>query len=226
MKNKIAILSAITLMGVTATSNAATFIISNVVNGPGDTLYADADNNLMTSGTVSIGYFNPEIDVTSITNAATDAAKIAALYAVLGSFVEVTSLAPGSPSATLGGSFAGYAEQETATSIGTITTGNSLLGRSIYSIITNASSVASATASSQFAFLLIGTIADDNPVENTYTSNPVNAPIIGSLDSYTGNASGIGTEEDVYVTLKMVPEPTTTLLGAIGALGLLRRRRN
>ena len=225
MKKQLVLVSALALMAGSINSNAASFVISNVVSGPGDTLYADADNNLMSSGTVAIGYFNPDIDVSTISGA-TD--KISALYAVLGSFVTVTSQAPGSLSVTLGGSFAGYAEQAEPTPIGTITTGNALLNRSIYSILTNASSIASATASSQFAFLLIGTINDDNPDEYLYTSNPVNAPIIGSIGSYTGNAAGFGTVEDTYVTLKMatsIPEPSAALLGAFGVLGLLRRRR-
>jgi|LakMenEpi03Aug12_release.lakeMendotaPanAssembly.Ray.scaffolds.fasta_scaffold177063_2 hypothetical protein len=220
MKNKIAILSALTLLSGSMNSNAASFIISNVVNGIGDTLYADASNNLMNGGIVTIGYFSAVIDVTDIDT-------IPELYAQLSNFTTVTSLAPGSYSTTLDGLYAGYAEQSEATSAGNITVGNALLGRSIYSIITNASSLAAATAASQFALVLIGTIADDNPVENTYSANPVNAPIIGSIGSYTGNASGLGTVEDTYVTLKMsaVPEPSAALLGAFGVLGLLRRRR-
>jgi hypothetical protein len=119
--------------------------------------------------------------------------------------------------------------------MGTISSSSALIGRSIYSIITDASSLASATSSNLFAVVKIGTISADELGDNTYTSNPAGlTPIIGSNDTFTGDLGldfdgpggepGLGTQ--TYTTLKLVPEPTTTLLGAIGALALLRRRRN
>ena len=75
----------------------------------------------------------------------------------------------------------------------------------------------------------VGTIFSDDPVEQTYVAQAFSlTPIIGNVGSYTGNASGLASGSEAYTTLKLVsavPEPTAALLGAFGALGLLRRRR-
>ncbi len=198
-------------------SNAALVVVSNVAAGPGDTLYARQDNSLMNSGLVTMGYFDA-----SVTTADID--TIPELFLKLGSFTLITSEVPGSMSAQLGAAFAGYADQATGASLGNVTVGNPLLGRMLYSIVTNASSLAGATPTSQFALVAVGTIKDDVPVENTYLSNPLTAPIIGTIGAFNGDAGG---GAGAYNTLKMtsVPEASTALLGALGALGLLRRRR-
>jgi hypothetical protein len=222
MKMKTTLLAVTGLVASMVASNAALVIVSNVAAGPGDTLYATQTNSLMDGGLVTIGYFDA-----SVTTADID--TIPELFSRLSGFTLLTSAAPGSMGFQFGAAIPGYADQENKTQIGTgpIAIGNPLLGRMLYSIVTSASSLGSATGTSQFALVPIGTItADGPPTETTYVSNPVNAPIIGTIGAFNGDAN-FGGGEGAYNTLKMtsVPEASTALLGALGALGLLRRRR-
>lgn len=220
MKLKKTLMIGLALVSGTLASNGAQMILNNVVGGPGDTLYATSTNTLMNGGVVAIGYFN-----TSAINPTT----IADLASNISNFIIVTSAVPGSNSDTLGGSFAGYLEQTSFTSVsgGLVTPSNNsaLLNRNIYEIVTSASSLAAATGTSEFALLKIGTFQDDGALENQYFGDPAGkTPIIGTLGTFNGDAGG---GPGTYNTLKMavVPEPSAALLGAIGALGLLRRRR-
>ncbi len=64
------------------------------------------------------------------------------------------------------------------------------------------------------------------PDEKEYTINPSGLiPLIGTLGIYNGDAGG---GEGEYKTLKttLIPEPSAALLGSLGVLVLLRRRRN
>ena len=224
MKLRTTLLVGLAFAGATFTSHGAQMIISNVNGGPGvDTLYASNNNALMNGGVVAMGYFPA-----GILDANVD--TIPELQSNLGSFTMVTSVAPGSSSVSLTGSFPGYAEQTDYTSVsgGLITPSNNsaLLGRTIYEIVSNASSWATVAGGTQYSLLKIGTFLDDGAFENQYGGDPANKTIlIGTTGSFTGDA---GAGQGTYTTLKMgiVPEASTTLLGALGALVLLRRRRN
>jgi hypothetical protein len=233
MKNKITLLTTSLLLSGSLVSNAAIFAISNVVTFTDDTLYAD-NNVPMTGGSVTIGYFGSTI-------VDTDIDTIDELVQLLGSFNVRSEATPGAVMGTFGFGSAGYADNfDTATSFGLInnTTNTSLLTRSIYSIVTSASSLATATASDKFALVKIGTIGNDEVGELTYSSNPAGiVPLIGSVGSVTtdlgiafddgnGNLVPIGTQTYSTLNLAAIPEPSTALLGALGALALLRRRRN
>ncbi|RYZ90968.1 MAG: hypothetical protein EOP06_07290 [Proteobacteria bacterium] len=213
MKLKIAILTG--LLGFAGFSNAAIYSLNNVVNGPGDTLHANSLNQLSTGTVVTIGVFTAGFDLAS---SLTDQA------ALLTNYTTLTSGLTGGPSETLGAALApGYIELA-ADDQPSITGNNPLIGRSLYSFIGNAATLALST---EFALVLLGTIQEDLPNELSYSSNPGGiSPLIGKLDSFTGEAAaGTGT----YVTLQtqvIVPEPSAALLGMVGALGLLRRRRN
>jgi hypothetical protein len=58
--------------------------------------------------------------------------------------------------------------------------------------------------------------SDDSGGAATYYQTNVNAPAAGAVAFRTNGAA---------FTIGVIPEPSTALLGAIGALGLLRRRR-
>jgi hypothetical protein len=224
LKTTLFILSSLAL-GIVS-SSAATLQVTNVVNGPGDTLYASKENSLMTTGFVTLGYF-----VSTISQADID--TISELQTVLqtpSNYITVSSAVPGLVSSQVGD---GYADAGIATDIGTITGVNPLLGRQLYSIVTNQLSLAAFAnavldSTIQIALVNIGPIKDDSPVPNFYTSNPVSPAtvVIGEYDTFTiSDGSGLGNGN--YATLKMdaIPEPSAALLGALGALGLLRRRR-
>ena len=76
MKLKTTLMVAFALVAATFTSHAATMLINNVNNGPGDTLFAGTSNALLSSGIVGIGYFPAGIADTDINTAAKLLAQI------------------------------------------------------------------------------------------------------------------------------------------------------
>lgn len=222
LKTTLIVLSSLTI-GF-ASINAATLAVSNVKDGPGDTLYAYQNNTLLDDGIVTIGYFASGITQSQIDTVS----ELQAILATPSNYIAVTTAVPGAVGSGVGD---GYAESPGA-NIGIITTGNPLLGRTIYSIVTNRLSLADFASGSgvnnQVALVNIGTFQNDVPSEFTYSANP-QAPatfVIGSLGSYEiTDDSGLG--NGTYSTLQMasIPEPTALLLSAFGALALLRRKR-
>jgi len=231
MKLKSTVLGICCLVSVSMSASAATMIISNAANGPSDTLYANNNNSLMTSGLVTMGYFTAGITDSSINT-------VAKLYSELqlGHFTLVTSQIPGTAGPQVGTGAPGYADQASATTVsgGLVAVGQTneaLLGRTIYSIVTNATIFTVGAGAGQinggtnFALLNMGQFASDLPVEQGYSSFPSGiTPVIGTIGTFNGNPGGIG--EGTYSTLIMaIPETSSVLLGALGMLGLLRRRR-
>jgi hypothetical protein len=225
MKFKTSFIVLSSLMTSALLSNAATFLVSNVVNGPGDTLYADNNNVLLGSGISAIGYFTSTVS-------ATDVDSIGELQSqlLLGSFTTVAS----ATDFTGGGLGNGYVDGTSgAVTTATIGLTDPLLGRTIYVITTNQATLldfANGTGpNNQVALVNFGTIVSDVPLPQLYNGNPV-APasvVLGGSGTYTESAGGyLG--DGVYntLTLAAIPEPTTALLGAFGAIALLRRRRN
>jgi MYXO-CTERM domain-containing protein len=231
MKVTSTLLAATFLLVSAVASDAAAVLICNVLQGPasatweGDTLHADRDGTLMNKGSVMMGYFPASVSTS-------DVDTIEGLLAHLNTFTAITAVVPGSLISALGIANPGYADQSDPTSIGFVDYSNPLLGRMLYSIITDAPTLALANISSQFALLALAAIRLDLPFEETYTSNPWSylTPLIGTIGSYTGDA-GVGF--GVYRTLNMelspdssaVPESSTALLAAIGVLALAATRR-
>lgn len=195
-------------------SQAASVIIANYQNGPGDRLWANVDGVLMASGVVAVGYFDPDVNANQIDT-------IAELYSKLGSFTILASATPGS---SVYINAPGYLSED-----GVSFSPDDLLGRTLYAIATNASSLSAATHSSAYSMFAFGTILEDAPTEQAYLVNPSDySPIIGALGTFTGEPGNEAVGADYngnYATLKLVPEPSSALLGAVGALALLRRRR-
>lgn len=201
--------------------NAATIIITNANDGLTDTLYADINNVLLSGGIVSTGYFSSTVTTTDIDT-------VPELFANLTDFTTVTSVSFGSFSNTLSGVYAGYADQfPNATSVpGSPINAGALLGRTIYTIVTDATSLLAATSTSGFALFQSGVLTGDDPNEVQITATPAGvSPIIGGTDSVTGDFAGQGVGTFSTLTLAAVPEPSALLLSAFGALVLLRRKR-
>ncbi len=201
-------------MALTVASQAATYTVSNVGDGLTDVLLQNGKNldnsvRLLDGGIVSLGYFPSGYVFTTVSAAITN-------------YTSLTSAFAGSYSATLDASKPGYVEAATFQGA-TIATGNALAGRALYVFAGNASTLAGSTG---FGLQQVGSIQLDEPLEQSYsvTLAGAPAPIFGQVGSYTGDAGGQGVA--TYTTLNLVPETSTALLGAIGALGLLRRRRN
>lgn len=181
----------VTLLGC----QGAVISISNIVSGPGDYLYALEDGTLMNSGVVTVGYFPAGV-------ATADIDTIPELVAQLPKFTVLASRVPGQPGCMIGMPLPGYVDECDWVSLGKITNGNPLLGRTLYSIVTNAPNLGSATVRSQFALLEIGTLINDVPNENMYTSNPFGlTPTIGSKEWRFLDIPGLGA--GYYCILKM-----------------------
>lgn len=215
---KIKLLSAVASLMIAGKAGAATFLAANVVTGKGDadSLFQNDNGSLSSGGIVSIGYFpsgyliavDPDSFQTTVSN-----------------FTIVASGITGTLATTLGDSFPGYVEGARV-ALPQITEGNSLLNRDLYVFAGNASTL---TGSTNAGLKKIGVIADDVPNEAEYTANPYrgDAPLIGRVGTFTGDAGGQGSS--TYTTLQfaqVVPEPSSAILGLLGALGLLRRKRN
>jgi hypothetical protein len=190
-------------------SNAATVTLANVQGGPGtDMLWAGFDGIPLTSGSVSVGYFTATVTEGDIST-------VQGLFANLANFTTLQSAVPGSstnfPSL-------GYILEDPTTF-----SPSGLIGRNLYAIATDAASLGAALETSSYSMFRVSPILEDVPFPNDYVANPAGGTIIiGTVGSWTGTTDfGEGT----YSTLQLVPEPSAALLGALGALGLLRRRR-
>jgi hypothetical protein len=208
--------SAVASLYVVCSASGANYAINNVVAGPGDVLYADAANAPLTGSIVTLGIFTEGFDV----QASVEANDISAL---IDNFTIITSALTGNYSVSLGGNFAGYVEGGEVD--GSLLIGSDpLIGVTLYSFVGNASTLEESTS---FALLNMYVFVDEEAGELDYSANPLASPyspLIGEYDSVTGD---YGAGEGTYGTLKLaaIPEPSTALLGALGALGLLRRRR-
>jgi PEP-CTERM motif len=218
MTLKIKLLSAVATVTIAGNASAATFLAANVVtgNGDSDSLFQNSDDSLSSGGIVSIGYFPSGYLI---------AVDPVSFRTTLSNFTSVASGVTGTLSTSLGAAFRGYVEGAPVV-LPTITEGNSLLNRDLYVFAGNASTL---TDSTSFGLKKVGVIADDVPNEAQYTANPFrgDAPLVGRVGTYTGDAGGLGSS--TYTTLQLaqvVPEPSSALLGFLGALGLLRRKRS
>ena len=112
--------------------------------------------------------------------------------------------------------------------MGDLIAGNALIGKKLYAFVGNQSTLASSTA---YALYLVDTFVEEQSGFGlTYLAQPYGiTPLIGSVDTITTLSPAIVSgDPETYTTLKLVavPEPSAALLGAVGALALLRRRRN
>ena len=202
------------LIAMASSAMAANIVVSNVGTGYAytDWLFENVDGTLLDGGIVAMGYFgsnDPSLDLGDITSTLAD-------------FVTFASGIVGDYSASLEGAFAGYVEVADHNT-GVIASGDPLIGKKVYAFVGNQSTLATSTA---FALFLTGTIFEEEPgFEDTFIAQPYGLiPLIGSVDSITAN-NPIDGGPEIYTTIKLVPEPSTVLLGVVGALGLLRRRR-
>ena len=115
-------------------------------------------------------------------------------------------------------------------SLGTAGTvaGSTFAGKNIYIFAGNATTLASSTQFFVFKTNSLFAAADDNsPTSVEYIFNPASGTVLfGTAVADMKTTSGDSTVTPGFQMATAVPEPSAVLLGAIGALGLLRRRRN
>jgi hypothetical protein len=213
MKLKLSLVVA--LLAMNSNLSAANYYVNNAVNGDGtDVLMATSSGTLLNGGIVAIGYFTGGAPSSNLGDIATTIAN----------FNQQTTAVTGSYISDLGGSYAGYYQNSTIFLGADVLVANPLIGQGVYLFAGNAATLAGST---EWALLQVGTfIADNPPAIIQYTADALVASttpgniVFGSLGSAT----------DIFGThttfqLAAVPEPSAALLGALGALGLLRRRR-
>jgi hypothetical protein len=102
------------------------------------------------------------------------------------------------------------------------------LGQTPVVLIGNSANILSSTAIAAFQFT--GTYTAVNPVTGaaqSFALTSASTPLVGTLRTVTTQPNTPGASPFVNgVQLVAIPETSTSLLGAIGALALLRRRRN
>lgn len=173
-------------------ANGAGVIVNNFGEGPGDTLYANADGTLMDGGLVAMGYFPASVTAEDIDTAAE-------LVRHLSAFTVITSAVPGSVNTTLGTANPGYVDQAEFTQVGPVLYGDELFGRMLYSVVISGGSFQALVPGDGVGLVPIGTFKEDLPVEWQYSSNPTGyIPLIGGIGSYTGDP---GAGEGKYQTL-------------------------
>jgi hypothetical protein len=214
MKLKLAFVSA--LIGMASMAQAATYVVSNIGSGyaSSDALFQNVNGSLLVGGIVALGHFN--------TNAA-PSGDLSLIATTIANFtILASSTLAGGYSDTYLASVPGIVEAP-AVNGAQITTGNVLLDRGLYVFVGNASTLADSTS---WALAQVNTLKNDVPFNNTYSANPFGvAPVIGSIGSAT--STDLGGTSATFTTLQMeaIPEPSSVLLGTLGVLGLLRRRR-
>lgn len=100
--------------------------------------------------------------------------------------------------------------------------GSPFVGQPIFVVYGNGSDVAS---SNQFAVLATGSQFDADDSTVTESNISFQATLASAVVGVSGGNIPLGTQTRPTIQLVAVPEPSTALLGMIGIVGLLRRRR-
>ena len=215
MKLKMTLVAALVMM--VSNTSAAVFVISNISGG---LLIQLADGSLANGGIVAMGYFS-----------SAPSSNLADIADTIQNFTAVAQAQIGGYSPRVGFLPPGYVDSDPVSYPSQLDVPNALIGRSIYTFVGNSSTLSGST---QWALDVVGTIMRDDPSEQTYDAlggglppideivdpgfnvivSPGFGPIIGSYDYFNGSP-----------TLRLVPEPSTALLGVFGASVLLYRRR-
>jgi hypothetical protein len=198
-----------------SSSFGAVFALNNIVNeDTTDWLLQNPDGSLADGGIVSIGYFTGGLSSPSLSS----------ISSIIAGYTTVHSVTSGSSFDILGpGVHPGYFESSVYDA-GTITSPSTLISLPIYLFAGNNSTLATSTA---FALLQVGTIADDQPFPQTYVAGLDGGVLVANIGvegSYTG-PTVVTTGTFTTIQLAAIPEPSSAMLGALGALALLRRRR-
>lgn len=218
MKNKL--ITAVILVGATTIVQAATINIISNASPIGDSrLFLDASGVPLTSGYAAIGYFSV---LTSADFPASTGLDLQNDFNILGSpnlnFVnddfgaglEVNGILAISASAQTG-------------------PGNPFIGKQAVLVVGNGSSLGTSTEA--FIWMTATSIPEDpsTPITLDFSlSNIAGSLLLGADNANTDVLVGTnfaGSIDNAFQLAVLVPEPSTLLLSAFGALALLRRKR-
>lgn len=219
MKINLTLSVATIFFSVAAFAPSATIASSNYA-GPDTSVFLDAALTQIGTGYVAVGYF----DISDATILTSTASQLASAFQILGS--------SGGTSYDVG---AGYYMNGAfgLSSIATISSGSPYIGKNIYLVVGNAASLSSSSQAFIYKTNTLFQVDPSSAVTLDFSAGPpAGTLILGTTGvTYTPYYSGAGSVAGnevttAYRTATLVPEPSAVLLGAFGALGLLRRRRN
>lgn len=193
-------------------AGAATVSVGGVFSGTSGLVGVQADGTVLSAG----GYYFAAGSFTTLPNISPDFSNLNEAVDSMNIFAVTTSpTAVGNTQGTITGSF--------------VSTGGAnpslFNGRQIYFVIGNGIDRASSTdfaiftTATNLLFVSDVTTTGSTTVTLSSITNSVVLPNAGSENA-------AGTARDQIVMVSQIPEPSAALLGALGALGLLRRRRN
>ncbi len=200
------------LLASFSAASAATINVGGVFSATSGLVGVSASGSVLSDG----GYYIGVGSFTSVPTISSDYSNLGAAVASMNVFASLTSpTATGNTKGTITGAFA-------ATGGGNASLFN---GKQIYFVIGNGSTVANST---DFA---IFTTANNTSFPADVTGSGTAAVTFSSITnsvvlSNGGSEDAAGSARDQIKMVSAIPEASTALLGAIGALGLLRRRRN
>jgi len=205
MKSKSILLIAGSLALMSVVSNAATISLSRGTGNPG--IIASANAIPLSTG----GYYIGVGSYASVPVVTTDPATLLTAVNSLNVFASVVAPTSGTTIGTMTGSF---------TSLGGATPSDFNL-QQMYFIVGNAATKA---ASTYWGIYSMTTPAFFPANVTAAGSTPV-AIATGAAITPLANAGTVTSNSFALVNTVPIPEPSAALLGALGALGLLRRRR-
>ena len=223
MNNYLAI--SLSLIAVTAPVFGASISLNNVgATAPTSLAIAYANSSTAASGGIAAaGYFATLTD-SQVVSLSADIANIGTLvsdFVVVGSTTLDSAFGGGAPGAGL----------FDANFLGVSLPNSTLAGRGLFTFLGNAATLA---ASDQWLLWDNGAVIDAQDTPALPDSNSLlmaqegSALIAGGTTTVNVDLSGIGGPASFQlnaIQLAVVPEPSVALLGALGVLGLVRRRR-
>ena len=200
-------------LGFVSIAQAATLVVTNSNGVDSNAIVSSAGLAYQTTGaSISVGYF-------TISDAAIQSAT--SLATLTTGFQNYGSSSANFTNAGPQNSRGLFTYNIPTTIIG----GTGFENKFIYLFIQNAAGTEVAILKTTLQFL-----ASDDPTLPNVTKTITQANIGTVLKGGTGFTALTANNDTsaglAYNTVQLIPEPSTALLGAVGALGLLRRRRN
>jgi MYXO-CTERM domain-containing protein len=193
--------------GTTATSNG-------IANAAGVQYQNSASPSFAGAGTISWGYFNiTDAEISAATSASTLTSAFQNWNSTTGTF------AAAGPSGNRGTFNFNAAARDLA--------GSGFSGKNMYVFVGGGSTYALSNE-----YLVLKTTFTFDPLESGPTAfvktitNTNATPLFGTTTSNVFTTTTDSSTTPGWRTAVVIPEPSAALLGALGALGLLRRRRN
>lgn len=210
-------------MALIGTVSAASYTVTNSSGGSTTQSVVTATGGFVTNGQALFGYYSTNRD--AAIGIATTTADILLNFVLVGS----GSIAPTAGATPIQGVFAASGTTEDLSA-----PGNATAGKNIYVLFGNNSVFSNSTQAAVLKMSIL--FASSEPTTSTVSirnsttpTSPNGTMLLGAHNVFSGDPTPTSAAPTplapFYSLSNLVPEPSSALLGALGALGLLRRRR-